>query len=177
MLKADKQQWEQATANLRARGERGTVGLSREAEYIRDYKKHLSKCYIGNTLLDVGCGSQFLKTCLDEKVHYVGIDAFPVNDRIRKMIIEEADFPDNHFQTICAFAVMDNCLDFDKAIKQIKRIASRNIIFLTGVDIEVDKFHTFKLSLEDYDSRFTDWQKGYRELLAPKVWLLEYKKP
>lgn len=177
MLKADKQQWEQATANLRARGERGTVGESVEAKYIRDYKKHLSKVYVGYSVLDVGCGSQFLKECLPPSVAYTGIDAFPINDSIVKAVIEEMTDERIKYDTVCAFAVLDNCYNFDLSIENMKRIANKNIVILTGVDIEVDKFHTFKLTLNDFDTRFSDWQQGYRELLAPKVWLLEYIKP
>jgi len=78
--------------------------------------------------------------------------------------------------TICAFAVMDGCLDFDKAILNMKLIAQKNIVFLTGVDIPRDKYHTMELTLNDFDSRFTEWKQGYREELMPQVWLLEYLK-
>jgi hypothetical protein len=73
-------------------------------------------------------------------------------------------------------AVLDNCLDFDKAIENIKQIAQKNVIILTGIDIEVDQYHTFKLQLEDFDSRFKDWNNTHREELTPKVWLLCYNR-
>lgn len=180
-LKATFEEWSAATAELRARGPRNNVGESREQAYIRDYKHHLSKVFVGKSVLDVGCGAQFLKTCLPEGVVYHGMDAFPTLEMeatTLKMSIESEMFSlVGWHETICAFAVMDNCLDFDKAISNMKQIATKNIVFLTGVDIEIDKFHTFKLSLNDFDERFADWTQGYREMVAPQVWLLEYLKP
>lgn len=78
--------------------------------------------------------------------------------------------------TVCAFAVLDNCLDFDLAIKAMKKIAGKNIIILTGIGIDVDKYHTHRLEMIDFDSRFTDWRCTHREEIAPKVWLLNYER-
>ena len=73
-------------------------------------------------------------------------------------------------------AVLDNCLDFDKAIDNIKKIAQKNVIILTGIDIEVDQYHTFKLQLSDFERMFKDWSQIHREELTPKVWLLCYSR-
>jgi len=185
-MKTTKENWEQATANLRNRGVRSTVGESVEAIRVRDYAAHLLKVYVGESLLDVGCGDQFIKKCIDPKVRYIGLDAFPVFSNPALLYetwmgnIEDEkwiEFFDKKIDTICAFAVMDNCLDFDKAIENMKQIAQKNIVFLTGANIEVDRFHTFKLQLSDFDYRFSDWNKTYAEEIIPKVWLLEYTRP
>ena len=174
----DKKEWEQATANLRNRGVRSTVGESTEAIKVRDYAAHLSKCYVGESLLDVGCGDQFIKKCISPEVRYIGLDAFPIsNDTFEGNIESDEAVKLFEVETICAFAVMDNCQDFDKAIENMKLIATKNIIFLTGVNIEVDRFHTFKLQLSDFDYRFSDWNKTYAEEIVPKVWILEYTRP
>jgi hypothetical protein len=73
-------------------------------------------------------------------------------------------------------AVLDNCRNFDKAIENIKQIAKKNVIILTGIDIEVDQYHTFKLQLEDFKYRFLDWNQTHYEELTPKVWLLCYSR-
>lgn len=148
---------------------------------LRDYKTHLSKVHIGKSVLDVGCGSMFLKECLPEDVEYIGIDPFPVNENVFNENIEDIKavkwFNEAEpIDTICAFAVMDGVMDFDKAIENMKLIARKNIVFLTGVDIEVDKYHTLKLSLQDYRDRFDDWKETYCEELTPNVYLLEYSK-
>lgn len=173
----DKKVWEQAIYKLRNRGIRSTIGESVEAIRIRDYASHLKKVYVGASLLDVGCGDQFIKKCISPEVKYFGLDAFPVNDEVIEGCIESDEAVKLfEVETICAFAVMDNCQDFDKAIENMKLIATKNIIFLTGVNIEPDRFHTFKLQLSDFDYRFSDWNKTYMEEIAPKVYLLEYTK-
>ena len=179
MLKATKENWEQAMNNLINRRTRTTLGTSVEAIRTRDYASHLSKVYVGESLLDVGCGDQFIKKCISPEVEYFGLDAFPICEdtyegNIEDNIVANWFIEKKTIETICAFAVMDNCLDFDKAIENMKQIATKNIIFLTGVNIEVDKFHTFKLQLSDFDYRFSDWNKTYAEEIVPKVWLLEY---
>ena len=175
MLKATKENWEQAMNNLINRRTRTTLGTSVEAIRTRDYASHLSKVYVGESLLDVGCGDQFIKKCIDPKVRYIGLDAFPISKDTFEGNIESYEAVKLFdVETICAFAVMDNCLDFDKAIENMKMIATKNIVFLTGVNIEVDRFHTFKLQLSDFDYRFSDWNKTYAEEIVPKVWLLEY---
>jgi ubiquinone/menaquinone biosynthesis C-methylase UbiE len=176
-MKTTKKNWVKATANLRERQkERKHTDDNRTLpNVLRDYKLHLIKCGYGDSILDVGCGSQFLKTQIPEHIKYIGLDAFPiegfdtVKDDIETVEGIEVD-------TVCCMAVLDNCLDFDKAITNIKKIAKKNVVILTGIDIEVDKYHTFKLQLSDFDSRFKDWNNTHREELTPKVWLLCYNR-
>jgi len=184
-MNVDEQRWKQATLNLIERRKLwGHPDDNRKVDnVIRDYKTHISKVSVGASVLDVGCGGGYLQQCIDESIMYYGLDAFPVNDNVINgkieddKIVEQFTAPNTIIDTICAFAVMDNCHDFDVAIQNMKKIAQKNIVFLTGINIEVDQYHTFKLQLEDYDSRFTDWNKGYREELVPMVWLLEYTRP
>jgi hypothetical protein len=177
-MRVEKEKWESATANLRNRGVRSTVGESVEAIRIRDYAAHLSKVYVGESLLDVGCGDQFIKKCIDPKVRYIGLDAFPIHaDTFEGNIESDEAVKLFEVDTVCAFAVMDNCLDFDKAIENMKQIAQKNIVFLTGIGIIPDKYHTFLLEIKDYEDRFKDWKHGYREEIIPKVYLLEYLHP
>ena len=173
----DKKVWEQAIYKLRNRGIRSTIGESVEAIRIRDYASHLKKVYVGASLLDVGCGDQFIKKCISPEVKYFGLDAFPVNDEVIEGCIENDCAKIFEVETICAFAVMDGVQDFDKAISNMKQIAQKNIVFLTGVNIPPDQYHTFELKLSDFDYRFSDWNKTYAEEIIPKVWLLEYTRP
>jgi len=177
-MKVNKQTWVNATKNLNKR--RKSAGHSDDNRsldnVIRDYKTHLKKCGVGNSVLDVGCGSMFLKSCLDEGVHYVGIDAFPIHEDAFECSIEDyTNFDFGIHDTVCAFAVLDNCRDFDKACENMKRIARKNIIILTGIGIEVDQYHTFKLEHEHFDKAFADWNCTHKEELTPKVFLLCYE--
>lgn len=178
-MKATKKAWKSATDNLRARqAQRQHTDDNRTApNVLRDYKLHLQKCGFGESILDVGCGGQFLKTQIPSDVHYIGIDAFPIagTDTL-KLAIEDDEALVISVDTVCCMAVLDNCRNFDKAIENIKQIAKKNVIILTGIDIEVDQYHTFKLQLSDFSERFKDWNQTHYEELTPKVWLLCYSR-
>lgn len=177
-MKVEKEIWVQATQNLIDR--RKSYGHTNDNVHcenpIADYASHLRKVFVGDSVLDVGCGSMALRNCIPPDTSYYGIDAFPVNESVVKGAIEDEETAMCSVETVCAFAVLDNCRDFDKAIENMKKIARKNIVILTGIDIEIDKFHTFKLSLQDFRSRFTDWKETYCEAISPKVYLLEYTK-
>ena len=177
-MKVSIKEWVQATENLNKRRQSsGHADDNRSLDNaIRDYKSHLRKCGVGNSVLDVGCGSQFLKQCLDESIEYVGIDAFPIVDECLKLAIEDIH-PSygNEVDTVCAFAVLDNCRDFYLACENMKRIARQNVIILTGIGIEVDQYHTHKLEHKHFDLAFRDWDCTHKEEISPKVWLLCYR--
>jgi hypothetical protein len=173
-MKATKKAWKSATENLRTRQQKAqhTDDNRTAPNILRDYETHLNKCGYGNSILDVGCGGQFLKTCIPEDVEYIG---FPIKGvPTLKGSIETIEGIE--VDTVCCMAVLDNCLDFDKAIDNIKKIAQKNVIILTGIDIEVDQYHTFKLQLSDFEERFKDWSQTHYEELTPKVWLLCYSR-
>lgn len=177
-MKVSVKEWVQATENLNKRRQSsGHADDNRSLDNaIRDYKSHLKKCGVGNSVLDVGCGSQFLRQCLDESIDYVGMDAFPIVDGTIPEAIEDAsDYRCMPIDTVCAFAVLDNCRDFYLACENMKRIAHQNVIILTGIGIEVDQYHTHKLEHEHFDKAFSDWDCTHKEEISPKVWLLCYR--
>lgn len=176
-MKVSKSKWIKATENLNERRKQsGHVDDNRKIDnVIRDYKTHLLKGNVGKSVLDVGCGGQFLKKCLPDNVKYIGIDAFPIVEDTVKVAIEDLGGA-IEVDTVCAFAVLDNCRDFFKACENIKRSARKNVIILTGIGIEVDQYHTLKLELEDFDKAFGDWTCTHKEELQPKVYLLCYQR-
>ena len=177
-MKADLKTWIKATENLNDR--RKTSGaLHLATEPSKDYISYIEKCGVGKSVLDVGCGSQTLRLCLPEGTIYKGLDAFPIaNTNTYDMAIEEVNWKDGSIDTICAFAVLDNCRDFYKACANMIRLANKNIIILTGIGIDVDKFHTFRLEFEHFDKAFKDsgFELTVKENLYTKVWLLNYQK-
>ncbi len=178
-MKVDKEKWESATANLMERRQwKGHADDNRDLDNaLRDYKTHINKCGVGSSVLDVGCGSQTLKRCLPDGVDYIGIDAFPLDGLdIEPIAIESDEALKFKVDTVCAFAVLDNCRDFYKACDNMKKIAQDNIIILTGIGIDVDKYHTFKLEHKHFEEAFHDWDLTHKEELTPKVWLLCYQK-
>lgn len=172
-MRVDKSIWQSAMDNLIER--RKTFVKSNMYNPIGDYRLHLSKIEIGRSVLDVGCGSMAVKSMLPEGIEYVGIDAFPVNQDVFKMEIEDCSFEDNSFDTVICFAALDGLHDLGKALMHMKRICRKNILFLTGVNIEPDKFHTFKIT-EDYLIKSMEgFHIGYKEYFNKNVLLIEFK--
>jgi len=177
-MKVEHELWKERMDNLMAR--RKDWGHNDDnkhtAKGVGDYCAHLKKVHVGKSVLDVGCGRKFIQSCLPEGVAYTGLDPYPITDDVVFGTIEDCKFPDLSFDTICAFAVMDGCIDFVAAVENMKRMAAVNVVFLTGIGIDPDKYHTHRLLMTDFDSRFTDWKHGYREEIVKNVWLLEYIK-
>lgn len=147
---------------------------------VRDYHLHMSKVFVGKSVLDVGCGSQFLKECLPEGTLYFGLDPYPVEGyETYKGKIEDSktvsDFA-GKIDTVCAFAMLDSSEDFDAAIWNMRHIAGKNIVILTGIGIAPDAYHTFRLELSDFRDRMGEFKETLAEEIAPKVYLLEYRK-
>jgi len=176
-MKTDRTKWNAAMAALMARRKlRSTTGTHPPINKVSDCKSHLSKVHIGKTLLDVGCGSMSIRAMLPEGVHYTGIDAFPYNDEVTYMEIEYCTYPDTCFETLVCFAVLDGLHDLDKALFHMKRICKKNIVLLTGIGIEPDEFHTFKITEEYLSEQFKEWSVTYKEYLNDRVILIEYTK-
>jgi 2-polyprenyl-3-methyl-5-hydroxy-6-metoxy-1,4-benzoquinol methylase len=175
-MKASIKDWVRATENLNIRRKQreSNDDNARLSNAVRDYKSHITKCGFGNSVLDVGCGGQFLKQCLPEGVEYIGIDAFPIVENTVELAIEDDKVLDYSVDTVCAFAVLDNCRDFYKACENMRKIAKNNVIILTGIGIDPDQYHTFRLELEHFDKAFEGMDCTHKELISPKVYLLCY---
>jgi SAM-dependent methyltransferase len=149
--------------NLRDRRKTGKVGN----RTLPTYPELLSKVWVGKTL-DVGCGSMPFKSIIPD---YTGVDSFPVNDQVINMDAEALLYKDNHFDTVLCFAALDGMYDIEKAVSEMKRVASENVVFLTGVGIEPDEYHTFKIEEAWLDSKFPKVE--YKEYFN-RVMLVSY---
>jgi hypothetical protein len=176
-MKVSEDKWIKATENLMIRRQwNGHADDNRSLDNaIRDYRSHLAKCGYGRSVLDVGCGSQTIKRCLTKNVRYIGIDAFPLSG-VDCLEVAVEDYEGEMVDTVVAFAVLDNCRDFYKACEVMIKKAKKNVIILTGIGIEVDKYHTFKLEHEHFDKAFQGLTRTHFEELTPKVWLINYQK-
>lgn len=184
-MKVSTETWESAVNKLRSgikQDEPATVASPLYNDLVKMVK-------VGRSVLDVGCGDRCLKLSLPSNVVYFGLDAFTeCADNIIGKIEDDAmlelfldlykTFP---VQTIFAMAVMDGVEDFDKAIINMKMIARKNIVFLTGINIEPDEKHTLKLQLSDFRERFTDWKETLCHLVKQEgdkqLYLLQYENP
>ena len=174
-MKVSQDVWLERMNNLIERRKVGAI--TSQFKHVDDYGQHISKVHMGDMVLDVGCGSMVIKKHLPAHVSYTGIDPFPVNEQVIKMDIEECNFPDNLFQTVYAFAMLDNVYDLAKAIEQMKRVCSKNILILTGVNIPVDKYHTIEITENGLTELMKPFLVGYKEYLHPKIMLIEFIRP
>ncbi len=175
MKKVSKEVWNERMNNLNVR--RSKEVIKNSVPGVDMYGEHIRKGYIGKTVLDVGCGSMIIKKHLPEGTKYAGIDPFPLNDQVRKMEIENCVYIGNAFETVYCFAALDNVYDFDKAVFHMKRVAEVNVMFLTGVEIEPDQYHTIKITEAMLVEAFApEFEVSYKEYLHPKILLIEFTK-
>jgi len=176
-MRVEKETWLNRMQNLMNRRS-SSSSVSGPPNKLSNYGDHLSKVHIGKSVLDVGCGSMAIKDALPEGVIYVGLDPFPVSSVVIDGMIEtdgiEKQLPP--IDTVVCFAVMDGCMDFTKACDNIKKIAKENVVFLTGIGIDPDQYHTHRLELAHYRKAFEGWKETLCEKLAEKVYLIEYTK-
>lgn len=177
-MKVTESVWLEKMGNLNDRRAKETIKNS--VAGVDDYCGHLKMIKIGESLLDVGCGSAALKKCVPAGVEYWGLDPFPqTNDPfIINATIEDFIIPETikGFDTVTMFAALDNVIDFKAAIENIKRLANKNVLFLTGVNIEPDKYHTIKITEQELILEMKPFKVGYMKYLHPKILLIEFVK-
>lgn len=174
-MKVERNEWLDKMNNLLARRKSARSYTDKSQNIIADYQKHFEKCELGKSVLDIGCGDMRVKQYCQ---NYFGIDPFPINKEVKRFEIETFE-TDETFETVTAFAVLDGVYDLRKAILNMKSLCERNIIILTGIDIEIDEFHTQSINELELNALMLTGDKfnqTYREELTPKVFLLEYSR-
>lgn len=171
-MKVNKETWNERMQNLIVRRSKEEI---KGPPDISNYAAHLSKINIGKYVLDVGCGAMVIQKCLPKNTLYWGVDPFPINERVTKMEAEDLSFFDDHyFDTVFAFAMLDNVHDLQKVISEMKRVCTGNILILTGVDIVPDRYHTIMITEEILIQEMAPFKIGYREKLQEKILLIEF---
>lgn len=176
-------EWHEAQANYRHR--RDVLQNVYLQPIIDDYQEHVKKALARGWLLkddivlDIGCGMKRLRDCLDAAGFngmYDGLDAFPCDDTTIAGKIEDFEvLVEKEFDTIFAFAVLDNVDSLAAALAKINRLADRSIIILTGLGIPPDDCHTTEMSLEALDAGLPGFFRDFIEYLHPKVALIHYR--
>ncbi len=167
----NKEIWNERMQNLFRRRAKGSS--STPDKVIGNYRGHVNKCFIGKTVLDVGCGSMHLRGLMPEGIKYIGLDAFPVSDEVVSADIESY-VPDEEIETVYCFAVLDGVHNITQTLENIQRIAKKNIVILTGINIKPDEYHTYEITESMLIGAFTKFKVSYKEYLAPKVILIEF---
>lgn len=174
--------WETANGKLIARRANGVSDNSKCDSLVADYYRHMRSFEVGNSVLDVGCGDQHLRTVVENQhpgVSYTGIDAFTKGEGIINLSIEKLNvkkFEEDHgtHETVCCFAALDMMHDIGKACENMKKLAKKNIVFLTGVNIKPDEFHTFEITPDLLNELMSGWKVNMSNFLTEKVLLIEY---
>lgn len=193
--KTTKSKWESATRNLQARRDTGVTDNAKCDSIVADYYRHMRSfscgMNIGKSVLDVGCGSQSLRKVIEIQhpgVRYVGIDAFPIegieyvvkckieNDKEVEQLANDwqQESGTRLFDTVVCFAALDSMHDLVKATANMKSLAKERVCFLTGIGIEPDQYHTFKITTELLDQLMSGWKVVMSNFLTEKVLLIEY---
>lgn len=172
-MKVSKEVWSDRMNNLNER--RKMEVIKNAIAGVDDYCSHVNSVYIGKRVLDVGCGSMIIKDCLPKDVEYIGIDPFPAHSHVIKMEMENCLYKDGYFETVYCFAMLDNVHDLKKTIDQIKRVCTKNVLILTGINIPPDKYHTIELSRGLLDELFYPFTPNLVRQFHEKVILIEYR--
>jgi len=173
-MNVDQKEWESKLNNLHTR----TKGIS--SEHQIEYKKLISSVFIGNTVLDIGCGTCWAKNYIPKSSKYYGIDAISKPEHKGLQIfsgsIEMFEFGGKTFDTLFVFAALDGMLDLKKAFENMKKIAAKNIVILTGINIDPDLYHTHLITEDFIDQQMIGFDKTVRNQIHPKIVFLEYTK-
>lgn len=171
-MKTDLENWKNKLKNLHTRQK----GIS--SEHQIDYKSLLKKVHIGKRVLDVGCGTCWLKNYLPKDTIYFGMDAYVKGKDILTETIEDIEVLSDvyDFETIFVFAALDGMRDLKLALSKMQYLSSKNIVILTGINIAPDIYHTHLITEEFLDSQMEGWKKTTRVQVHPQIIFLEYTK-
>lgn len=175
IMKTTPENWQLKLNNLHSR----TRGIT--SEHQIDYKRLLKKVFIGKTVLDVGCGTCWLSDLIPQESHYYGIDAYKLPEHQLYDVFHESienikKLRSRQFETLFVFAALDGMQDLVLAFKQMKALTAKNIVILTGVEIEPDLYHTHKITMPFILEQMDGFKMTFQEYQHPKIVFLEFTK-
>lgn len=173
-MEVSKKDWESKLDNLHTR----VKGIS--SEYQINYKELLSNVNIGKNVLDIGCGTCWLKKYIPKDSIYTGMDAYLEGEDITTIAIEDLKILPNTlrvFDTIFIFAAIDGMRDLKKAFDNIIALDAENVVILTGINIEPDLYHTHLITEQMIEDLMSPYIKSIRKQVHEKIIFLEFVKP
>ena len=167
-MKTTQEDFETKLNNLHTREK----GIS--SEHQINYKELLRHVRIGASVLDVGCGTCWLKNYLPPGTKYYGLDAYVKGEGIINMKIEDL-VGRSSVDTVFVFAALDGMQDLVKAFESIKKLAKKNVVILTGVNIPPDQYHTHLITEDFIIEQMKPFKLFIRkEVLKDKILFLEF---
>jgi ubiquinone/menaquinone biosynthesis C-methylase UbiE len=109
---------------------------------LNPYRAEAIRKFAGRTILDVGCGNGAYVLAFADEYEIRGVDRQPFESwspRPERFGISEAarlDLPDSHVETILSFETLEHLPDPLAALKEYRRVFSKNVI-LTVPNCEI----------------------------------------
>lgn len=126
----------------------------RETDLNRKCVTAISSCLVGDSILDVGCGSGYMVERLrrenpDKRVCGTDI-AITDEQRTKDYYFDHfaenlISFKDKEFDTVICSHVLEHVLDFNAAVSELRRVAARRLIIVVPKQREYK--YTFDLHL------------------------------
>lgn len=139
--------------------------IDRETDLNKACLEFIQKNTVGNSVLDVACGSGFLSQDLAERGYQVvGADiiipeATTDNPQYEKAVITKLPFADKQFDTVICTHTLEHIRDVKTALKEIERVCSKRLIIV--VPCQREYAYTFDLHLH-----FFPYEYKLRELVG-----------
>ncbi len=111
-----------------------------------------------NSILEIGPGTNFLKKYFSDKnIEYRTLDIAEDTDPDYIGGVENMTFPDNSFDLVCAFQVLEHLPfnKFDQSLKEISRVSSDKTLislpysrFRFGLELNIPRFRDLNASID-----------------------------
>jgi ubiquinone/menaquinone biosynthesis C-methylase UbiE len=111
--------------------------VKRETDLNSGSIEQISLDYIGNKILDAGCGNCYLLKIIaknNPSLKLVGVDILASQKEngisLFSASIEDLPFPSASFDTVICTHTLEHVLNFDKALKELRRITKKRLIII-----------------------------------------------
>jgi len=109
------------------------------------------------TILDIGCEDPVFYNRLKKKYKVTIADSHPTSKQVKKEDAQNLSFNTNAFDIISCQEVLEHVLDPVKAIKELKRVAKKQLI----ITVPYEPFFTL--------FRFLTWEQNHLWAITPKL--------
>jgi ubiquinone/menaquinone biosynthesis C-methylase UbiE len=165
------------------------VHISRETDLNTGCIEKIKKEVVGQTVLEVGCGTGYLMSLLEEKYQVTGVDfnidsSFEFKNPKTKLLEHSATqlpFKDNEFETVICTHTLEHVKNIGQAIKELKRVCSKKLIVVVPkqrpykytFDLHIHFFpyaHTFETMMQTTHKPFN---QRYSEVIQGDIYYHE----
>jgi ubiquinone/menaquinone biosynthesis C-methylase UbiE len=138
------------------------VHIKRETDLNKESVNYILNNIIGETVLDIACGSGYLAKKIVDKhnVKVTGID-FIINDEFKNSTnpifvegtIEKIPYPDKYFDTVICTHTLEHVINIQQSINELRRVCNKKLIMILPKQREYK--YTFDLHLHFFPYKFS----------------------